>query len=173
MSHGRSAVYQRYEKVGWRLLLAAVLVGGVASADTGDAQKPARITPDNVVRRFYARHFSHNMAFTKASVDAKAAWLTPDLLALCRAYLAKPQSPDEVPDINGDPFTDSQEYPKSFRVRPPVVSGSTAKVPVVFAWPTRSRTVTVELVEQDGTWRINDIAYGDSGTLRQLLASSS
>lgn len=124
------------------------------------------------MRAFYTFHFAHDMAFTEASVQAKAAWLAPELLELCRAYFKKPQSPDDVPDINGDPFTDSQEYPTSFRVGRSIVSGKTAKVPVVLSWPGQKRTVSVQVIQGPGGWRIGDIVYPESGSLRDLLSGS-
>jgi hypothetical protein len=156
-----------------RFVLPIVLAGWGVAANPADVPTPATETPHRAVTHFYAQHFSRGMAFTEASLEAQATLLTPDLLALCRAYLKKPQSPDEVPEIDGDPFTDSQEYPKSFRVEPSVVSGKTAKVPVIFSWPNHRRTVRVELIEQGGRWLINDILYGDSGSFRRLLSSGS
>jgi hypothetical protein len=55
-------------------------------------------------------------------VGAKRAWLAPELLDLCKAYFKKPVPADDVPEIDGDPFTDSQEYPKLFRVGPVALS---------------------------------------------------
>ena len=62
------------------------------------------------------------MGFSEASVRERSAWLAPELVDLCHAYFQKPVHPDEVPDVDGDPFTDSQEYPKSFSVGRPSVS---------------------------------------------------
>jgi hypothetical protein len=126
--------------------------------------------PATVVRAFYAFHFAHDMAFTPESVRAKADWLAPDLQELCEKYFQRPTSPDEVAPIDGDPFTDSQEYPKSFRVGAARVSGEAAWVPVRLRWshgPPRS--VTVHLVRIARRWRVWDIRFAEGSSLRGLL----
>ncbi len=110
------------------------------------------------------------MAFTLRSVRAKQAWLAPELIKLCEGYFKKPASPDEAPDVEGDPFTDSQEYPKSFRVGSSTIKDATAEVPVVLLWPQDRRTITVKLTSARGAWRISDICYDESRTLRGLLS---
>lgn len=152
------------------LLAIALALVSASRAAAADATPPAAASPTGVVRAFYTFHFAHDMGFTDASVQAKAAWLAPELIDLCRAYFKKPQSPDEVPDVDGDPFTDSQEYPKSFRVGRSATSGKTAKVPVVLSWPHQQRTISVQLTEQHGSWKISNIVYGKSGSLRALLS---
>jgi uncharacterized protein DUF3828 len=131
----------------------------------------APASPVAVVRAFYAYHFAHDMGFTEASVRAKAAWLAPALVDLCRAYFRKPVSAGEVPDIDGDPFTDSQEYPTSFRVGPSRSSKTTTQVAVMLAWPHRQRTISVQMMQRHGSWRITNIVYDDSRSLRGLLSS--
>ena len=154
------------------LIVPVILLIGASAAGGGDASPTAPPAPAAVVQAFYTQHFAHDMAFTEASVQAKAVWLAPDLVERCRTYLKKPVSPDEVPDINGDPFTDSQEYPTSFRVGKPTISGTSARVPVVLSWKGRTRTIVVQLAQLEGKWLISDFAY-DSGSLRALLSSGS
>jgi hypothetical protein len=129
-------------------------------------------SPATTVRAFYAFHFAHDMAFTPESVRAKADWLAPDLLALCETYFERPTSPDEVPPIDGDPFTNSQEYPKRFRVGAAQVSGEAAWVPVLLEWSRgRPRSVTAHLVRIARRWRIWDVRFADGSSLRKLLES--
>jgi hypothetical protein len=177
-----------------RLLAVALAAAGIPAALA--AQRPAAPPPAQrpgaaaqariplaaaataaaaTVWAFYAFHFSHDMAFTRAAVRARRPWLSPDLLARCRAYFAKPDDPNEVPAIDGDPFTDSQEYPRTFRVGAATVEGDTARVPVAMVWPgTDGRIVTVVLVSVGGAWRIADVRYaGGEPSLRELLASGS
>lgn len=146
---------------GLRLPVPAALLVGLA---------PPPATPARTVEKFYAFHFAHDMAFTPDSVRAKADWLAPDLLSLCEKYFERPSSPDEVPPINGDPFTDSQEYPKRFRVGAARVSGEAAWVPVRFDRPRgRPRTVTAHLVRIAGRWRVWNVRWEDGSSLRELL----
>jgi hypothetical protein len=109
--------------------------------------------------------------FTPESVRAKADWLAPDLLEPSEKYFERPSSPDEAPAIDGDPFTDSQEYPKRFRVGAARVSGEAARVPVSVYWSHGSpRDVTVELVRVAGRWLISDVSPEEGPSLRQLLS---
>jgi hypothetical protein len=133
---------------------------------------PAK-TPVATVRAFYAFHFAHDMAFTPESLRAKADWLAPDLLELSEKYFEMPTSPDEAPAIDGDPFTDSQEYPTSFRVGAARVSGEAAWVPVRLAWRHGpSRSVTVHLVRIARRWRVWDVRWPDGASFRDLLAKN-
>ncbi len=129
-------------------------------------------SPADVAHAFYRYHFVHDMAFTRAAVRHRARWLSPDLLVLCRAYFARPSPVDEPPEIEGDPFTDSQEYPSAFRVGAATVAGDTALVPVTFSWPAGDRReVTVVLVGA-GAWKIADVRYASGSSLSRELAAT-
>jgi Protein of unknown function (DUF3828) len=153
-----------------RAVLTAVLALAPAAAVAAAQSGP---TPDAVVRAFYRYHFAHDMAFTKSAVRLRARWLAPDLVALCDAYFARPSPPDEPPEIDGDPFTDSQEYPYRFRVLPAQSSSDTALVPVALTWPEgEHRRETVVLVRARGVWRIADVRYDSGSSLREELAAT-
>ena len=127
---------------------------------------------DAVVRAFYAYHMKHNAGFTPAAVRSRSRWLTARLTASCRAYFARPWPRDEVPPIDGDPFTDSQDYPDAYRVGATSTSGDTARVSVAFSWTGGDhRAVTVVLVAASGAWRIDDVRPGEGPSLRELLTS--
>ena len=129
-------------------------------------------SPAGVAHAFYRYHFAHDMAFTRAAVRNRARWLSPDLLVLCRAYFARPSPADEPPEIDGDPFTDSQEYPSSFLVGAATIAGDTALVPVTFFWPAGDRReVTVVLVGA-GAWKIADVRYASGSSLSRELAAT-
>ena len=147
------------------------LLSTLLTAFLGFASPPS--TPSATVRAFYAFHFAHDMAFTPESVRAKADWLAPDLLELSEKYFEKPTSPDEAPAIEGDPFTDSQEYPTRFRVGGARVSGEAAWVPVRLVWRHGpSRSVTVHLVRIARRWRVWDVRWPDGASFRDLLAKN-
>ncbi len=122
-----------------------------------------------VVRALFMDHFRHGMGFTKASVERKAKWLTPDFLAQLNTELARPNNPDEVPNINGDPFTDSQEYPKKFVVGKGEIRGDATRIPVIFSGNGRRRTVALKMRNTAEGWRVDDLVYEDGRTLRGLL----
>jgi hypothetical protein len=138
---------------------------------TAAAAQQRAAPPETVVRAFYRFHFAHDMAFTRAAVRRREQWLSPDLRALCRAYFAAPSPADEVPEIDGDPFTDSQEYPASFRVGAPSVAGDTALVPVTFSWKAGDRRVVTVVLVAGGGWKITDLRYESGGTLRGELTA--
>jgi hypothetical protein len=149
------------------VLLAALLLLPARAAPQ-QAASPAQA----VTRAFYAYHMAHNAAFTPAAVRRRARWLSPALLEDCRAYFAVPRPADEVPPIDGDPFTDSQDYPATYRVGPATTAGDTARVSVSFTWTGGDRrAVSVDLVRAGGAWRIDDVRPSEGPSLRELLAS--
>ncbi len=148
---------------------AALLIGFLALGSAASRAEPTA-TPAAVVTALYKHHLAHDMAFTPAAVAERSKWLAPDLLATCRAYFARPKPPDEVPDIDGDPFTDSQEYPTRFRLGETEQGADRAVVPVVLSWPGgATRTVHVHLARIHDAWLVTDVAYASGPSLRTLL----
>jgi hypothetical protein len=126
-------------------------------------------TPAGAVQRLLERHFAGSMGFDARSVRTKSEWLTGDLRARIARYFAKPSSPNEVPAIDGDPFTDSQEYPTRFSVGAGVAQGDSATVTVRFSDGHRVRPVVYALRRQRDAWRVDDLRYENRETLRQWL----
>jgi hypothetical protein len=83
------------------------------------------------------------------------------------------QHPDEVPYFDGDPFTNSQEYPAWFAVGSSTREGASANVKVTFYFGrgTRGepRTSTVLVRQEAGRWRIDDIIDSTGKSLKKLL----
>jgi len=73
-----------------------------------------------------------------------------------------------VPYMEGDPFTQSQEYPTSFRIGKALVTGNKADVKIIFLWDEKSsrgrdeRNVQIDLVKQNGKWLIDNIIDMDN-----------
>ena len=129
------------------------------------------------------------MAFTPTSAAAKRGWLTAGLWRAIEHWQAQPQPEDEVAAIDGDVFTDSQEYPLRFSVGPArtldgaqAVSGlvdaqgatevqlpTEVQVDVTFSFVGPVRPVTYLLRREDDGWRVADLRYADGGTLSALL----
>ncbi len=142
------------------------------SGSTGLAAPPP--SPKSVVDAFFRFHFTHDMGFTAKTLAARKKWLSPGLVAACDAYFKKPQPADEAPDIDGDPFTNSQDTPRTFKVRSQQGRGETVRVQVDLVWSKSERTtVTVVLIKNGGGWLIDDVAYPDGSTFRGLLGSTS
>lgn len=136
-------------------------------------RSPGSFAPDTapagVVQRLLERHFAADMGFDSVSVVAKARWLSDGLRARIARYFARPTSPNEAPTINGDPFTDSQEYPTRFSVARGTVTGGRATVTARFSDGRRVRPVSYLLVRQRDAWVVDDLRYGNRETLSQWL----
>ncbi len=147
------------------ILLATALVSAqVVRAQTRTAG------PAAVVNNFYRFHFKHGMGFDAPSVRRRQRWFTPELYALLLAELRKPVAPDEVPYFNGDPFTDTQEYPSTFRVGPAALIGAQARVPVTLLWldgkkEIERRTLHIELRRGRAGWQLANFVYPDNRNL--------
>src|SRR6266536_1398959 len=97
----------------WPGMIAALALCAVpVHARQPDRQFAATAT----VRAFYKFHFSHDQTFTPKTLVRRRKWLTPELYDLLRYELERDTPKDEPPEIEGDPFTDSQEGPTSFRI---------------------------------------------------------
>jgi len=133
-------------------------------------------TPAAIVNSFYKFHFSHSKSFTKRNVLMRQRWLTAELFHLLMHEFAREDEyakshPKEsfVPYMEGDPFTNSQEYPTSFRVGSSVVSENEASVPVLFMWgggrssDRDQRKVDIKLEKQHGRWLIGNIVNKGDG----------
>ena len=153
------------------LVLLGLLTGGsIFGAPSAQTQQGS--TPEAVVDAFYKYHFSHDMAFDPSNVRQRSSWLTPDLLKACKAYFALPQDPDEAPDIEGDMFTGSQEYPNTYVLSPGKVAETTARVPVTFKWDDGHSTHgNVVLKKLGGKWLIDDVEFPDQDSIRKTLAT--
>ena len=139
------------------------------------AQDPSIEAARKLVQTFYAVHMKGEMGFTEASLKEKSRFLSPNLIKACLAKQAEDAGPEIVPDVDGDPFTDSQEHPDGFKAgKAHGIEGGT-RIPVTFTWKNGNppRTLTVILKNLTTGWRIDDLRYADGRTLRALLKPSS
>lgn len=133
--------------------------GTLASADS----------PEGRVQRLLEAHFGSDMGFTPANLKAQRIWFSRALDEAMSQYFARPTSADEVPAIDGDPFTDSQEYPQRFSVGTARMADGTADVPVRFSDAYRDRTVTYVMRREGGAWHLDDLRLDSGDTLRGLM----
>jgi hypothetical protein len=129
--------------------------------------------PEAAVQRLLEAHFAGDMGFTPDTVARRRAHYSASLLAAIDAYFAHPHPQDEPPPINGDPITDSQEYPVLFSVGNARREGDTAIVPVRYDDGYRARRVQFVLRQEQDAWRIDDLRYEYDGTLREALSPAS
>lgn len=127
-------------------------------------------SPEAIVQGLLEAHFAGDMGFTPESVAAKRGWLSASLHAAIERYFARPQPADEAPVINGDPFTDSQEYPQCFSVGTAVVEDGETRVPVRYGDSVRERRVLFVLARSDGGWRVDDVQDERGSRLGSWLA---
>lgn len=126
-------------------------------------------TPEGRVQRLLETHFSGDMRFDPAGVVPKLRWLSARLKQHIAAYFYRPQRTDEAPAINGDVFTDSQEYPTRFAVGKAIITNNKAQVPVRFADGFRESTITYVLLREQSQWQVDDVLYAHGETLQSLL----
>jgi hypothetical protein len=127
--------------------------------------------PAEVVQELLIVHFTHDMGFTRESVARKRRFLSTALQARITRYLAAPQPPDEAPAINGDPFTDTQEYPDRFTLGPARADARRTVVPVHFGDGRATRRVDFALVRDGARWVLDDLVDERGESLRALLES--
>jgi hypothetical protein len=137
--------------------------------DRSPGARAATDTPEHAVQVLLETHFAGDMGFTAASVDPKRTHLAVKLQRAIDAYFAHPHPQDEPPPINGDPFTDSQEYPVVFSVREATREGEVARVPVRYDDGYRARQVEFELTRDADAWRLVDLRYEDGSTFGEAL----
>ena len=124
---------------------------------------------EEIVQELLITHFTHDMGFMRASVARKRAFLSTALQARFTRYFAKPQPPDEVPDIDGDPFTDTQDPPDRFTLGASRTTPQRTVVPVRFALDKEKRRVDYVLVREGTRWVVDDLVDERGGSLRKLL----
>lgn len=159
--------------------IAVILSLGAQAPAKAQTASPQDSAP-KAVRSFYAFHLARNKDFTVPNVRLRKRFLTAELYGLLLKELKRQAAeskahPDEAPDFEGDPLTDSQEYPDSFRVGKAEVSGDLAKVTVTLLWSARTsrgrdrRNIVVEVTKSGAGWLINDIINNQGSRLRDEL----
>lgn len=126
-------------------------------------------SPEARVQQFLEVHFSGDMAFTSERAKAYREWFSKRLEHALTVYFAKPEIKDEVPAIDGDPFTSSQSYPTRFSVGKAKVSGITAELPIRFSDAFSDSTIVYVLTRENGKWQLDDVRFGDGDTLTGLI----
>ncbi|MGH8516423.1 MAG: hypothetical protein ACREUE_03080 [Panacagrimonas sp.] len=128
-------------------------------------------SPEFVVQALLEAHFGGDRGFLPALLVPKSRWLSTAMNTAIKTYFARPRAQDEVPPINGDAFTDSQEGPTRFAVGTATSSKDRAEVWVRFDDAWAARRLKYMLVRQSAGWRVDDIRSEDADErgLRQIL----
>lgn len=128
-------------------------------------------SPEFAVQALLESHFGSDRGFLPASLAPKSVWLSTAMNAAIRTYFSRPRPQDEVPPINGDAFTDSQEGPTRFAVGSAQVQMGRAQLWVRFADGWTGKRLKYQLVRENAGWRVDDIGGEKQGerSLRQIL----
>jgi len=164
----------------WSFLLLLGL--GLVSCNIPQIEDGKCTASRETVRSFFTQHFQSDAetGFTRESVAKKEKFLTPELYKLLQHEFDREDEfvkahPDEVPYMNGDPFTDSQEYPTGFKVGKCNVSGeSRVTHNVLLFWKTDDKPVQegtkVQVEKRGDKWLIGDFTSDKSGSLVKTLS---
>ena len=149
-----------------------VLIGldnRVWSLSRAPGAKAAANAAEGVVQRLLEAHFAGGMGFSAQTLANKRPFLSDGLWQAANVYLAKPQPSDEVPAINGGPFTGSQEYPTRFAVQPARIAGDKAEVEIKFSGAEPDSRLRYRLIREADAWRVDDIVYSAGASFRGLM----
>ncbi len=134
------------------------------------------------VKAFYTFHFNNKFDYSRQGLKQRQRWLDASLyqLLLAEDKRSKANSTqNRVPELNGDPFTNSQEYPNSFQIGDTRLEYAKAIVEVVFVWQDKGkvveeRNIEIELSKTKSVWKIANIidkAKSDGDLLHFLKRS--
>jgi len=126
--------------------------------------------PEAAVQQLLEQHYAGDMGFLPALWSAKRPALAATLNAAIDGYFAAPWPSDEPPPINGDPLTNSQEYPTRFAVGAAALDGKLRRVTVGFADAHEQRQVDFVLQNEADAWRVVDLHYPDGHRFSDMLA---
>jgi hypothetical protein len=157
-----------YHRAGENSLLFA-LDNRTWSLDRSPGTRASANSPEGVVQRFLETHFASDMGFWPSAIDAKRRYFTKPLNEKMKAYFAGIAGADEEPEINGDPFTDSQDYPARFFVKSDDKSKPGVIVPVEYTDAYSTKTVRFSMKRAGGKWLIDDLVFEDNLSLSTLM----
>ncbi len=149
----------------------AAVLGLVVSLIPSGRLTAATPSAANVVRAIYRDHFSHNQRWD-ITFKRHRAQLASSLLAAFKVDDDWADAhPDEVPNLDGDPLTSSQEMSNGYSVGAATRDGSDEVVPVKIRLGPETRTVRVRLTLERGTWCIANIFYDEGPDLVAILTA--
>ena len=156
------------------VLIALLAIGASISPEVrGQSRAANRTSPDALVKALYWQHdHKHSPFFQTRSRALLYKYFEKSLADMI--WKDAVGSKGEVGAIDGDPLYDAQDMEiKKFAIGKPKYEDMKARVEVSFENFGKKKTLVFVLVEGKTGWRISDIDYGESGTLRGWLKSSS
>ncbi len=122
------------------------------SCSLPNLEKPECIDSREIVKQFYSFHFGNDMKPNFENLKAREKFLSPRLFEELKTQ----------PETAKDYFTQTDDYPKAFRVGGcEVVSPDKTIFEILIFWKTETRTeqraTKVETVKQNGDWLIDKV----------------
>ncbi|MGB5013171.1 MAG: DUF3828 domain-containing protein [Pyrinomonadaceae bacterium] len=144
----------------------AATASGTPTAASGESQSA---TAEALVADLYKAHDGKKSPFfqtkDRALVDKYFAKPLADLI-----WKDANNSSGEVGAIDGDPLYNAQDTEiKNFVIGRAEVKNDTADIPVTFTNFGQKVTITYALKQVDGSWKIENIAYGSGDSLMKWL----
>ena len=136
-----------------RLLFLSCLAFSVAGCSLPSLEKPQCTAARDTVKRFYSLHFADDMRPSAQNIKASQPFLTPVLF----------QGLSASNETAKDYFTQTDDYPKAFRVGSCSSDTDTkAVLQVILLWRDDKRTeqkeVHVETLKVGDKWFINSVS---------------
>lgn len=136
---------------------------GAAESSNSDAPKTS---PDTIVADLYKQHDAENSPFfqdkNRALVDKYFAKLLADMIWKDITTT----KPGEEGALGFDPLYNAQDMEiKNFKIGQADIKDKSAKVPVTFVNFGKKQMIIFLLVQENGSWKIQNIDYGKNMTL--------
>ena len=152
-----------------RSLCAAIIVAGafVATHVAMAADKPAEAFVNGIYSHYIGKNAKGVMIDTHKQLEK---YFEPSLAALIEKDEAAAAKAGDVPNLDGDPFIDAQDWEiKSFDIKVDHQGDDKAMATVKFKNTGDAKLIRVNLVHLKNGWRISDVVWnGDECTLRGL-----
>jgi hypothetical protein len=144
-------------------------VVGVLAAGPIDPALAAEPAAKEFLSAIYGSYVGKDAKGMPLDPPATDRLFTPGLLKLIEADARRAKKRGEVPNLDGAPFVDAQEWEiNSVTVDVQDAGPGKAKAVVRFKNFDKDIAIAFELVQLKGRWRIDEIV-GPSGSLRTLL----
>jgi hypothetical protein len=150
-----------------RSVLKAVVLA-LAAAAPGSAQE-AEESAHAFLTRIYNTYVGRDAKGMPLTERATMRLFTPRLRRLIAADAAQAAKRGEVPNLNGDPFIDAQDWEiQDFTIDTREISPGKVKATVRFKNLDKDVAMVLDLRKTKDSWQIDEIV-GPSGSLHKLL----
>lgn len=130
--------------------------------------RAAAATPLSFLAAIYDQYGPGKNGIPLDDEAALKRWFTPSLAELMQHDRATAEQNDDIPELDGDPFVDAQDWEiTDLSVKAEDLGSGKAAGHVSFKNFDETRTIDLDLVQTPAGWRVDDIHWGDA-SLRGL-----